>query len=312
MNSRIRSRELIGQRVLVTGASGFLGTHLAESLRAFGAEVHGVSRSRRRDAADGIRWWQANLADVREVERVWEAVQPAVVYHLAGEVNGAPTLDLLLPTYHSLLTTTVNLLSVSIQRGCRRLVLIGSLEEVDIKDAGAPPASPYGAAKTAASSYATMCHQLFGAPVVILRTFMSYGPGQPEWKLIPSTIRALVNGASPRLSSGKRELDWVYIDDVVEAFIAASYEPGIEGMTLDVGSGRLTPIEDIVRHLVQLVDPRIEPQFGKLPDRPERPARAAEIVRTLTYLKWRSHTGLEDGLMRTLESYLQGVGRASV
>lgn len=312
MNSRIPSQQLSGQRILVTGASGFLGARLAESLRAIGAEVHGVTRAARSDAAGGIKWWQANLADVGEVERVWDAVRPTVAYHLAGEVNGAPTLDLLLPTYHSLLTTTVNLLSVSARRGCRRLVLIGSLEEVDIEDAGAPPASPYAAAKTAASSYARMCHQLFGCPVVILRTFMSYGPGQPQWKVIPSTIRALVNGLPPRLSSGKRELDWVYIDDVVEAFVAASYVPGIDGMTLDVGSGRLTSIEGVVRHLVQVVNPAIEPQFGVLPDRPDRPARAANTVRTLTYLRWRSHVSLEDGLMRTLEAYYQGVGRSSV
>lgn len=305
-------QELSGQRILVTGASGFLGGHLTQSLRACGAEVHAVSRTKRSDAAGGIKWWQANLADIREVESVWSAVQPAVVYHLAGDVNGAPTLDLLLPTYHSLLTTTVNLLNVSARRGCQRVVLVGSLEEVDIKDAGAPPASPYAAAKTAASSYARMCHQLFGSPVVILRTFMTYGPGQPEWKVIPSTIGALIDGVPPRLSSGRRELDWIYIDDVVEAFVAASYEPGIEGMTLDAGSGRLTPIEDVVRHLVQLVNPAIEPQFGELPDRPERPARAADTMRTLTHLKWKPRTSLEDGLMRTFEAYLQRRGRTSV
>jgi len=250
-----------------------------------------------------LHWWRANVEELRELEEVWDAVNPDVVFHLSGAVNGVPQLDLLLPTYHSLLTTTVNLLNVATRRGCRRLILIGSLEEHDPGSTTMAPASPYAAAKTAAHQYACMCHQLFGTPIVILRTFMCYGPGQPEWKLIPSTIRALGQGMAPALSSGRRELDWIYIDDVVDAFAAAAVAVGIEGRTLDIGSGRLTSIREIVERLVRLIDPSVVPRFGELPDRPARPVRAANTSETLRYLGWQAHITLEDGLLQTVRAF---------
>ncbi|MDR7420278.1 MAG: NAD-dependent epimerase/dehydratase family protein [Armatimonadota bacterium] len=286
----------------MTGAGGFLGRHLCRRLADAGAEVHGVSR--RPPASDGapIRWWQADVASAADVNRVCEATSPHVVYHLAGCVDAAPRLDLLLPTYHSLLTSAVNLLAAATARG-GRLVLVGSLEEQRAADGGAPPASPYGAAKTAASMYAATCHALFGTPVVVLRTFMVFGPGQPAWKLIPSTLRALFDGVAPELSSGRRQLDWIYVDDAMAAFVAAGSAEGIEGRVLDVGSGRLVSIRDLVGRLVALVGANVEPCFGALADRPERPARAADIAATKQALGWEPEIPLEEGLARTVAWY---------
>lgn len=287
----------------MTGASGFLGHLLCPRLAVHGAEVHAVSRDLRKASDSRLRWWKADLQQLSDVERLWDAIQPSVVYHLSGEVNGAPDLDLLLPTYHSLLTSTVNLLAMCARRQNARLVLVGSLEEKGLADGSAPPSSPYAAAKTAASEYARMCHKLFGASTVILRTFMSYGPGQPEWKVIPATVNSLLKGVRPRLSSGSRELDWVYVEDVVEAFVAAAVAPRIDGMTLDIGSGHLTSIAEIVRVLVNSIDPSLQPEFGVLADRPERPARVADTERTVKYLGWQAGISLHEGLDRTLAWY---------
>lgn len=286
----------------MTGARGFLGRHLCRRLIDSGAEVHGVSRRPPSSEQEPIRWWQAEVASAEDVNRVWEATSPDVVYHLAGCVDGAPRLDLLLPTYHSLLTSTVNLLAAATTYG-GRLVLVGSLEEQLPGDARVPPASPYGAAKTAASMYAATCHALFGTPVVVLRTFMVFGPGQPEWKLIPSTLKWLFDGVAPELSSGRRELDWIYVDDAMAAFVAAGSTEGIEGRVLDVGSGRLVSIRDLVGRLVALVGSDVEPRFGVLADRPERPARAADVAATQQVLGWEPETPLEQGLARTVAWY---------
>jgi nucleoside-diphosphate-sugar epimerase len=266
--------------------------------------VHGVSRRSPPAGPGAIRWWQADAASADDVDRLWRDIRPHVIYHLAGQVDAAPRLGLLLPTYHSLLTSTVNLLAAATSGG-GRLVLVGSLEEQVAADEGAPPASPYGAAKTAASMYAAVCHALFRTPVVVLRTFMVFGPGQPEWKLIPSTLRALFSGAVPELSSGQRELDWVYVDDVVAAFVAAGGVEGIEGRVLDVGSGRLVSIRELVLRLVSLVGADVEPRFGVLPDRPARPARAADVAATKRALGWEPRTSLEEGLAETVAWYLE-------
>ena len=83
-----------------------------------------------------------------------------------------------------------------------------------------------------------MFHALYGLPVINLRTFMTYGPGQRDGsKLIPYVATALLRGESPRLSSGTREVDWIYVGDVVDAYLAAAVADGVEGTSIDIGSG---------------------------------------------------------------------------
>jgi nucleoside-diphosphate-sugar epimerase len=293
---------LAGQRVLITGASGFLGRKLTQRLIQCGAEVHGISRADRVGTPGPSRWWRADMEDFSQVIKVWDAVRPDLVYHLSGVVNGAPDLDLLIPTYKSLLTTTVHLLERATRHGCRRIVLAGSLEE-DAPADDAPPASPYGAAKSAAREYARLCHGLYGTPVALLRTFMAYGPGQPAWKLIPSIIGALRRGLSPRLSSGERQLDWIYVDDVIEGYLAASVVRGIDGLEIDIGTGELTSIRELAERLAQLINPRIPLNFGHLPDRPRRPSRRANRETARAHLGWSAQTTLDHGLKLTVEAH---------
>jgi UDP-glucose 4-epimerase len=199
----------------------------------------------------------------------------------------------------------VNLLTVATEQGCRRVVLVGSLEEPAGSALEVSPSSPYGAAKLGVAAYGRMFHQLFGTPVVILRTYMTYGPGQPEWKVIPSVIGALLRGEVPELSSGIRRLDWIYIDDVTEGFLRSGYTGGLEGATLEIGSGSTASIREVVTLLARLLDCHVEPRFGALPDRPAQMARAADPVVTQARLGWQPTISLEEGLRRTVAWHRQ-------
>src|SRR5262249_3976919 len=148
--------------------------------------------------------------------------------------------------YHSLLTSTVNVLVMAAETGCGRVVLAGSLTEPVLRTGDESPMSPYAAAKWAGSTYGRMFHKLYGTPVVVLRPFMAYGPAQAQGKLIPSVIRALLKGEAPKLSSGRVRADWVYIADVVEAFLSSATIPNIEGASFDIGTGRLTSMRTVV------------------------------------------------------------------
>jgi UDP-glucose 4-epimerase len=293
---------------LITGASGFIGQHLCRALRDEGHEVHATSRRPHASKAHGLHWHQADLADLAVARKLFATVKPDVVFHLAGAVGASPDFELVLPTFHSLLTSTINVLVAATEAGCRRIVLSGSLTEPQ-PGPGATPQSPYAAAKWAASCYGRMFQGLYDAPVVILRPSMSYGPGQADAKLVPSVALSLLRGERPMLASGKTRLDWVYITDVIEGFVAAAAAPGVEGETIDLGTGTLVSTSDIARRLVRIVGKDLKPEFGALADRPNEPTVPADTSVAARRLGWRAKTSLDDGLRRTVDWYRAMIGK---
>ncbi len=288
------------RRVLVTGASGFLGTPLVSRLAASGAEVHAVARScpvSPPDEGSNLRWHAVDLTAAAAVRRLVEEVRPHRIFHLASLVVGRREVDLVLPALHANLLSTVHLLAAASAVGVERIVLAGSMEE-PLGDE--PPASPYAAAKGAASLYARLFHALYDLPVVTARIFMVYGPGQRDLtKLVPATILAALAGQAPKISSGAREVDWVYIDDVVEGLIALGRAPGIEGATLDLGSGTTATVRAVAETVCRMVGSPA-PEVGALPDRALERARRADLERTAAKTGFRPEVGLHVGLERTI------------
>ncbi len=298
------SGRLAGAKALVTGASGFIGSHLCRRLGEEGSEVYALAREEPAPERAGVIWRRTDLTILEDVRGAFAEVRPDLVIHLAGLVTGSRDPTLVLPTVQSNLLTTVTLLSATAEAGCRRFLLAGSMEEPGPDEGEAVPVSPYAAAKWAAAGYARMFHALYRLPVVLLRIFMVYGPGQRDLtKLVPYVTLSLLRGEAPRLSSGRREVDWVYVGDVAEAMVVAARAPGIEGSTIDVGSGRPRSIRALVEELVRLTGATVEPLFGALPDRPREPERIADAARTAAALGWTAKTGLEEGLERTVAWY---------
>ena len=130
-------------RVLVTGGSGFIGGHLSAALAHAGDEVHATSRQRQQKTGAAIHWWKTDLSDADSVARVFEFVEPEIVYHLAGFVSGSRRLDTVLPSLRDNLVASVNVL-VECARTHARVISAGSMEEQGFDEV---PASPYGAAK---------------------------------------------------------------------------------------------------------------------------------------------------------------------
>jgi nucleoside-diphosphate-sugar epimerase len=151
------------------------------------------------------------------------------------------------------------------------------------------------------TAYGRMFHVLYQTPVINLRPFMTYGPAQATTKLIPSVALSLLRAEAPKLSSGKTRADWVYIADVVDAFLRAATTPGIEGKSIDLGTGSLVSVRDIVDRLVNIAGTKVEPLFGVLPDRPAENEVAANSATASELLGWKATTSLESGLRQTFE-----------
>jgi UDP-glucose 4-epimerase len=305
------SDELKGRIVLVSGAAGFIGSSLCRALLASGARVHGAGRRDLGGLDADVEYHSIDLADDVATCELVRAIGPDLVFHLASHVRGAPDIGHVLPTFRNNLQTTVNLLAAATEFGCRRVVLTGSLVEPK-SGSERVPSSPYAAAKWASSDYGRMFHALYGLPVVIARVFMVYGPGQQdETKLVPYTIRCLARGEAPEITSGRREIDWIYVDDVVEGLIALAVAPGVEGESVDLGSGSLLSTFELVEMICSLMNSPVRPRFGSLPDRPREPVRVAHAAATRTRIGWTPKVSLEQGLMRAIEWYSDADGRVS-
>jgi nucleoside-diphosphate-sugar epimerase len=252
------------------------------------------------------------LADTDATTDLIDSIRPEVVFHLASEVTGARDVDVVLPVFRGTLHSTVNILTAMAGHGRGQVVLAGSLEEAGIGVDGAPPSSPYAAAKWASTAYAEMFRALWGLQVVTLRVSMVYGPAQRDRrKLVPYVIESLLQGHAPRLTSGARRVDWVYVDDVIEAFLAAATTPDTSGV-MDIGSGRSTSIHDVVGMIQSILDVDIEPDFGALPDRPYDRDWLADLTAAKTLLGWEPMVELHEGLAATVSWYWRAQSDSAV
>ncbi len=295
------SNSLSGKSVLITGGTGFIGRHLIARLVRAGAVAHATTR--RADTApldQRVTWHRVDLADREAVKVLFESARPEVVLHLASHVAGSRDISLVAPTLRDNLCSTVHLMEAAVQHGCPRFVQVGSLEEPEAFDE--PPSSPYAAAKFAATTYASLFHHLYGLPVVTARVFMVYGPGpQDEKKLVPYVIRALLNGESPSFSSGTRPVDWIYVGDVAEGLDRLATTPGLEGKRVDLGTGELHTVRQMVERLFYGVGSSESPKFGGRGDRPSEQIRKADVSRTRNLLGWAPSTTLDRGIEQTVD-----------
>lgn len=288
---------------LVTGGVGFIGGHLCDKLSKAGFEVHSVSR--REHASTGLlRHWRVDLSDFEAVNRVIKSVKPDYVFHLASHVQGSPDIKHVLPAFHGNLETTVNLLTAVAEQGCRRFVTTGSFMEPTGTGSDTIPTSPYAAAKWASTAYCRLFRTIYKVPVSTARVFMVYGPGQQDnTKLVPYTIQCLLKGEPPQISSGRRLVDWIYVEDVADGFIRLALAPNADGLTADIGSGSMIATSDLVELICKVARSNVKPSIGALADRPMEPTGAANVDESRRSIGWEPKFSLEEGLRRTFEFY---------
>jgi UDP-glucose 4-epimerase len=285
------------KKALVTGGAGFIGHHLVAALLAKGLEVtvlDDLSVGRRENVPAGARFIQG---DVRDAEAVTVALAGAdCVFHEAAVVSIRASVEGFLRDADVNLTGTLNVLQCMADSGVRKAVFASSMavyadseQPVPLSE-GAPlaPISPYGIAKLAAERYWLMMCSHHGLSGTVLRYFNTYGPGQtptPYVGVITIFISRLLRGELPVIyGDGEQRRDFVHVDDIVAANLAA-LEGEAGGLTLNVGTGRATTVNDIARALIAELSPGAAPRYAPAQEGEMRNA-VADISAIRAALGW--------------------------
>jgi nucleoside-diphosphate-sugar epimerase len=287
-----------GRRVLVTGANGFIGAYLCRRLAADGAQLFAMTRAQHGD-----------LSEPGVAERVIKDFQPELVFHMASLARGGQSLDLVIPITVTNLVAAVRLLTAAAAQRTPRIVLAGSMMEPEGDE---PPSSVYAVAKGAQASYARMFHALHGLDAVVARMFLVYGPDERNHeRLLPYVARTLLRGEPAKLTSGQREIDWIYIDDAIEGLLVLGATDGLGGSRVDIGTGSVASVRKLVEDVARMTGSRSELIFGAVPDRDIEPSRLADVEDTYRRIGWRATIPLEEGLRRTIAWYRDELERGA-
>lgn len=326
MDNTMNFSALSGKQVLVTGAGGFIGSHLAERLVAEGANVRAMVRY----SSTGTRGWLDRSERASDMEFVYGDISDrdfvrgamkdcAVVFHLAALI-GIPYSYVSPDAYvRTNIVGTTNVLEAGRQLETPK-ILVTSTSEVYGTALTAPisedhpkqPQSPYSATKISADCIAESFWRSFDMPVTIVRPFNTFGPRQSARAVIPTIISQCLGGAKEiRLGSLTPTRDLNYVSNSVEGFLSAAIADGIGGDALNFGFGQEISIGDLAKKIIALTgsDATIVSEEKRLrPDRSEVERLLADNSLAKAKTGWEPAIGLDEGLQLTIDWMRENLG----
>jgi dTDP-glucose 4,6-dehydratase len=315
-----------GRRVLVTGAGGFIGSHLTERLVEEGAAVRALVHYN----ALGSRGWLDGLraegrlevvaGDITDRDCVGHAVRGReVVFHLAALIAIPYSYEAPASYVQTNVIGTLNVLQAAREHGVERLVhtstseVYGTAKRVPIdEDHPLQGQSPYSASKIAADKLTEAFTCSFEVPAVTVRPFNTFGPRQSARAVIPTIITQCLTGDTVRLGNVRPTRDLNYVTNTVDGFLAAGAAPQAIGQTINLGSGREVSVGDLAQLIARLVGRPIQITCDAQrlrPDGSEVERLLADNTRARALIGWAPRIDLEDGLRRTIAWMRENLGR---
>jgi len=303
-------------RVLVTGADGFIGSHLVHRLVDDGAEVHALTSEvssvfprRLVDLRGRITIHEGNLMDRGAMDTVTRAAQPKYVFHLAAYTHVGKSWQRVDECIQANIQGTMNLLQ-ALGGNYERFVNTGTSEiygDIDVpfrEDAIVNPISPYSVSKYAAERFCRLFQRAYGWPIVMVRPFNAYGPAQSPDRVIPEIIVRALRKEELAMTQARQTREFNYVSDLADGFVRAATSPGVDGEIINIGGGEEISMRDVATTILDLLGNPIEPQFGALPERPTEIMRMyCDSTKARTLLGWSPAHTLRDGLAKTIEWY---------
>jgi UDP-glucose 4-epimerase len=293
----------------VTGAAGFVGANLVRRLMGSGHEVHTMLQPTtdpwRLDGLDEVRRIYGDIADGEAVEGAFVSARPDWIFHLAAHGAYSFQTDIVAMAQSNVLGTAT-LLAAAERHGCLVLINTGTSSEygdcdhAPREDEPPRPNSDYAATKTTATWLCQRARSR-GVPVTTLRLYSAYGPYEEERRLIPTLVRSALAGGWPRLAAPTVVRDYVYIEDVIDAYVAAASTPHTTPI-YNVASGVQTSLQEVVESAAKLFSIQVRPEWGGYPMRAwDTRTWVGNPGLIRSELGWQATTTLTDGLARTAE-----------
>jgi CDP-glucose 4,6-dehydratase len=312
------------KRTLLTGANGFVGSHLARALLERGDAVTVLGLAPRPHSGLALQGIGEEVevveADLRDAERVGATVAASafdVVFHLGGQTLVGPATADPTATFETNVRGTWTLLEACREAEVPAVVIASSVkaygpsEQLPYReDMQLRPASPYEASKAAADAIALSYFPAYGLPVAVTRFANTYGGGDANFsRLVPEAIAAVLDGRRPQIrSDGSPERDFLYVSDAVAAYFAVEHAVGAggpgAGEAFNAGGKQLHSVAEVLETIAELSGSGLEPEYLRLGDSAgeiDRQFVDSAKLRELT--GWEPTVGLRDGLIRTLDWY---------
>ena len=297
------------KKVLVTGASGFIGKYTPALLAALGYEVLAVSSAATplKGFPESIRWHQANLLDAAECTALMGVVKPTHLLHLAWYAY--PGKFWAAPENLEWVSASVTLMKVFHEQGGRRVVMAGTCAEYDwsfgqCTETSTPcrPATLYGTAKHSIALMLEAWAALTKMSSAWGRIFFLYGPGEYPARLVPSVITSILDGVPARCTHGEQVRDFMYVEDVAAAFVAL-LDSEVEG-DVNIASGTPLQLKDLVYAIADKLGRPDLIQLGAIPANPDEPSLlTASVSRLCSEVGFLPKYSLAEGIERTVESF---------
>ena len=306
------------KKVLVTGAGGFIGSHLTEALLKEGAEVTAFIRYTSENSLGWLAEHHSNdsirflYGDLNNPETVRGAVRnQEVVFNLAALIGIPYSYVNPEECVSNNLSSTLNVLAAARDLGVERVVQTSTSEvygtaQYAPMDEKHPkqPQSPYSASKIACDAVALSYNNSFDLSVSIVRPFNTFGPRQSTRAVIPTIITQAISGSKIKLGSGHTTRDFLYVEDTAKGFMAIGESNNTIGKEVNIGTGVEISIDDLAKLICSLIDGNLEFEVDSNRIRPEnsevgRLLCNADLAGELT--GWKHDVSLEEGLRRTIE-----------